>query len=202
MTIPTLKKSSQQRETEAGMKKAYSSICQAIDRMDANGEMIRPSFYAAQTFYYAFSKYFNLAKACGLNGCAGFTSSDEGGYNVKDYKTYNYSRTVYGNKFDDGQFITNDGMLYMLENPGTNDGVTDNMIFITVDVNGIKKGPNAWGRDLFTFQLMSDGSVLPMGAEGTFYNNLNQYCSVGSSDAMNGIACAQRAFTEKDFWKE
>lgn len=200
MTIPSLKKSTQQRETEAGMKKAYSSIAQAIDKMSANGEMITPSFYKAQTFSAVFSKYFNLAKDCGLNGCAGFSSSDEGSYNVLDYKTYNFSRTVYGNKFDDGQLITADGMFYLIENPGGNDTTTLGLIFVSVDVNGIKKGPDAWGRDLFTFQLMNDGNVLPMGSEGTHYKDLNTYCSNTSTNPMNGIACANKAFVDKDFW--
>lgn len=74
-------------------------------------------------------------------------------------------------------------------------------MFITVDVNGIKKKPNLWGHDLFTFQVMDDGKILPMGAEGTLYTDENAYCSKSSNNGLNGIGCTYKALNDKSFWK-
>ena len=74
-------------------------------------------------------------------------------------------------------------------------------MFITVDVNGYKKKPNAWGHDLFTFQIMNDsGKLIPMGADGTVFTDLNTYCSSTSTNAQNGIACTYKALTDKDYF--
>ena len=72
-------------------------------------------------------------------------------------------------------------------------------ILISVDVNGIYKKPNRWGHDLFTFQIMDDGKLLPMGAEGTKYKS--DYCSLTSSDGSNGIGCTYKALTDKNYFK-
>lgn len=72
---------------------------------------------------------------------------------------------------------------------------------IIVDVNGYLKNPNRWGYDLFTFQLMNDGRLLPMGAPGTEYTDKNRYCSTTSTEQFNGIACTYYALTDKSYFK-
>lgn len=52
-------------------------------------------------------------------------------------------------------------MLIMIENEKTP------TVYLTADINGASKKPNAWGHDVFTFQLMDNGKLLPMGQEGT-----------------------------------
>lgn len=76
----------------------------------------------------------------------------------------------------------------------------DGIILISVDVNGIYKKPNRWGHDLFTFQIMNDGKLLPMGSDGTKFDK-NDYCSVTSSDTINGIGCTYKALTDNDYFK-
>lgn len=76
----------------------------------------------------------------------------------------------------------------------------DGIILISVDVNGIYKKPNRWGHDLFTFQIMNDVKLLPMGSDGTKFDK-NDYCSVTSSDTINGIGCTYKALTDKDYFK-
>ena len=63
------------------------------------------------------------------------------------------------------------------------------------------KRPNVLGYDLFVFQVMKDGEVLPLGAAGTdimFSEDPTKYCcdrrvnpgcSVGTS-SYNGYTCA------------
>lgn len=121
------------------------------------------------------------------------------GYYTQD-KKYTY-KTYSGNianedLFDDGQIILNDGSHLLFENVGNSGAV-----FVSIDVNGYNKLPNKWGEDVFTFQLMNDGKLLPMGAEGTIYADENTFCSKTSSNRFNGIACANRAIYDSSFWK-
>ena len=54
---------------------------------------------------------------------------------------------------------------------------------------------------LFTFQLMDDGKLLPMGAKDTDYTDQDIYCSKTSTNSFNGIGCTQRALSDENFWK-
>ena len=47
---------------------------------------------------------------------------------------------------------------------------------------------------------MNDGKLLPMGSDGTKFDK-NDYCSVTSSDTINGIGCTYKALTDKDYFK-
>ena len=176
---------------------------QAIMRMTLeNGEITKAGDYDTWTFKDAFRKYFNVVQYYGTVGATGMGGNDENGdydmYKMESYRTYNLKSTVSTNRLDDGQFLVNDGTFYIIENSG---GSKD-QIFISVDVNGLRKGPNAWGHDLFTFQLTTGGKVIPMGAEGTYYDDLDTYCSPTSSNKENGIACTYRALYDNNFWKE
>ena len=108
-----------------------------------------------------------------------------------DYITLTY--------FDDGQTIAVDGMLILIENDAHHNYYR---VYISVDVNGAGKRPNRLGQDLFMFELDDEGILRPMGAKGTTYYAVNdKYCSLSSSDAMNGAGCTYKALTDKDFFK-
>ena len=104
------------------------------------------------------------------------------------------------NYIDDGQFALKNGMLVMIENMA--DSIKSGRLLITVDVNGINKLPNAWGHDVFTFQLMSDGKLTPMGAPDTLFpiESYPEYCSKSSTNELNGLSCTYKAFTDEDYW--
>ena len=103
------------------------------------------------------------------------------------YKTYNNKKAISFSYFDDGQFVLTDGSL-ILVNTTAGQGKC-----ISVDVNGFGKKPNRLGKDLFMFQLMPSGELLPMGAKGTqFYSETDEYCSDSSSNAMNGAGCTYK----------
>ena len=92
--------------------------------------------------------------------------------------------------------LLSDGMFVLIDN----DGVRP--IIISIDVNGYNKKPNKWGHDLFTFQILNDsGKIVPMGAAGTYYANENLYCSKTSTHNLNGAACAYKAFTDANYFK-
>ena len=78
-------------------------------------------------------------------------------------------------------------------------------ISVTVDVNGPDKKPNAFGHDIFMFQITKSGKLLPMGAPNTtstrWSGDYKNYCKAGSTNVANGFTCAYRAMTEKDYFK-
>ena len=112
------------------------------------------------------------------------------GYNGNSqglYKTYNNQNVIDFQYFDDGQFVLPDGSL-ILVNTTAGQGKC-----ISVDVNGFGKKPNRLGKDLFMFQLMPSGELLPMGAKGTqFYSETDEYCSDSSNNTMNGAGCTYK----------
>ena len=200
MTLPALITKNQNKALEAGLKKNYSVILQAFEMYQAeHGERLKSNTLGKHELKPSIIKYFAVLIDCG------YGSGDQGeacvpmyeiaNENYKDfYKTYN-NQTMRLSLLDDGQFILKDGSIIFIENAG---GVNT---FITVDVNGYLKNPNRWGHDLFTFQLMQNGEILPMGDSRTIYNDKNIYCSSNSDNIYNGIACTYYALTERDYWK-
>ena len=204
MTLPSLMADKQKKELQTALKKNYSVLNQAIISMSNDlGETVRPSDYNNSNFVGVYKNYLNVIKYCGLQGCAGM-STDEDNSDIKNviknYRTYNKSRNVATNIFDDGQIILADGSFIMIETPATG-SVKERRVYLSVDVNGYKKKPNIYGQDLFTFQLMNDGKLLPMGTDGTDYDDLNIYCSASSNSSVNGLACAYKALSDENYWK-
>ena len=211
MTLPGLIADKRRTELYNQLQVAYSLISQALSRMNAENEYpVIPSDYDGRKFKEAFIKYFDSPIDCGWGGVWNTTNSDlcmtgegntEGTGDISEaYTTFNKASNKIGaNLLDDGQFALKNGMLILIENPE----ISPADLLISVDVNGKNKNknPNAWGHDLFTFQIVSDGRLLPMGADGTAYDYDN-YCSKTSTNTLNGIGCTQRALTDKTYWSK
>lgn len=200
LTIPTLVNNYRKKQFETGLKKEYSVLLQALDMYKQDNETPLKKEDTDQSpaeFKNKIKPYLKILIDCG-DGIRD-AKCVRNGYYTQD-KKYTY-KTYSGNianedLFDDGQIILNDGSHLLFENPGYR-----SYVYVSIDVNGYNKLPNKWGEDLFTFQLMNDGKLLPMGAEGTDYRNQNVYCSKTSSNVFNGIACANRAIYDSSFWK-
>lgn len=203
MTLPTLIANKQKMELQTALKKSYSVLSNALIDMSRDlGETVNPLDYNAQAFVYVYKNYLKVVYYCGTQGCASMSQDEENPdvkNVIKNYMTYNKSKNVGTYIFDDGQMFLVDGSFIMIENPAVSVG--SERVFITVDVNGYKKKPNVYGQDLFTFQILNNGKLVPMGSEGTFYNDMSTYCSKNSSNAMNGVACAYKALTDESYWK-
>ena len=162
------------------------------------GQTITPQEYGTHKFAPVFDKYLVAAKACPTSWCLitrNEETDDSGasvGHDFADYKTFNKKAKVEGSVMDNGQFLLRNGMTIYMEN--------ESNTYISIDVNGMYKGPNLWGHDLFTFQLMNEGKMLPMGAAGTNFI-AETYCSASSSSKFNGIGCTYKALTDKNYWK-
>lgn len=198
LTLPSVINNIRGKQYETAMKKGYSVLSQALVRMnDDQGVIANQANYGGDSFAPVFKKYLNLLNDCGQEDCEGLGKDDEGAidYHSDIYKTYN-GGDILNYLFDEGQFMLSDGMFVMIDNDGSRP------IIISIDVNGYNKKPNKWGHDLFTFQILNDtGKLVPMGAEGTYYNNKNVYCSKNSTNSFNGVACAYKAFTDPDYFK-
>jgi prepilin-type N-terminal cleavage/methylation domain-containing protein len=192
LTLPGLINSSQKRELQVSLKKNYSIISQAFMAMEQDfGENIDGSSYPARTFMPVFQKYFKTIRDCGLADCV----PQEG----SNYKNFGKSANINQGYLDDGQIVLADGSIILIENSAVSADLQ--RVWISVDINGYKKPPNAWGHDLFTFQVTSSGKLLPMGAKGTMYTDLSIYCSKDSTSNINGIACTAKAFEDPDYFK-
>ena len=201
ITLPTVLTNVRNKELETGLKKGYSSIEQALNLYYAD-EGIRlahnPDFHNVKGIL---TKYMTKAIDCG----AGYNDANKACFpnptlfdpskpsrNEIQYKNFNGTNGIMANYFDDGQYITNDGMLILIEN-------YNSQTFISVDVNGFRS-PNRLGQDLFMFDLGTDGILRPMGQEGTHYTG-NYYCSPTSTANMNGAACTYKALTDPKFFR-
>ena len=202
LTIPTLVNNYRKKQFETGLKKEYSVLLQALDMYKQDNETPLKREDTDQSlaeFKNKIKPYLKILVDCGNNQTSSKAKCVQNGDYTQDkkytYKTYS-GNIAKENLFDDGQIILNDGSHLLFENPGGGSAV-----YVSIDVNGYKKLPNKWGEDVFTFQLMNDGKLLPMGAEGTSFRNTATYCSKTSSNRFNGIACANRAIYDSSFWK-
>lgn len=201
LTMPTLTASTQKRELQTGLQKAYSTLSQALIMYENdNGLPVTSNVHGLKPILM---KYIVTAKDCGIGTDGNKACMPNKNYvsdkdNYKDiYKTYNGKSNINYNLFDDGQFVINDNMFVMIENPNSN-----TRVYISVDVNGFHKKPNRFGQDLFMFQLDDKGKLLPMGAEGTYYySEMDAYCSRTSTGNQNGAGCTVKALSDKDFFK-
>ncbi len=203
MTLPTLINNAKNKELEAAFKKQYSLLTQAINHLQSQDVCTHTSCLpAGTTMYDYFSKIYKINKRCD-NMPEGLPEYDMWCFpkNQNDSKYTNYTKTssyLPSAYFDNGQFYTMDGALITFEKRAT-----DSKVIISVDVNGRAKRPNALGHDLFMFQIIDKGPVgvlVPMGAEGTLYENEETYCSKTSSNGLNGAACTIKALYDPKYF--
>lgn len=208
MTLSTVINNSRNKQLEVGLKRSYSVIAQAFEMYQAeNGERITPQNTGLHELKPILMKYLKIVEDCGFgtsdtnDACipnidSGNFQGDKG--SARAYKTFNGDAKIKISFFDDGQFVTNDGALILIENNTPN----FNQMFISVDVNGYNKNPNRLGQDLFMFQIDKTGKLLPMGVKGSkYYSETEEYCSVSSSSNLNGAGCTYNALTDKDYFK-
>ena len=197
LTIPNLIHITNSIVLKSQLKKTYSVLSGAINMMYAQtGIPVTPKNYTEyHTFYKDFMKYVKVAKDCGFNQCApvSYDKIDTG--TLEGYQNFTFTADMQSNYFDDGQLILQDGTFLLFEDHL-------DLILISADINGINKGPNALGHDLFTFELL-DNKLVPSGAEGTtFAFRLNSnLCSYTETDYRNGLSCTEKALKDPDYFK-
>ena len=177
---------------------SYCSILQAFKEMEADDVSTDPTTYNTLEYYKTFMNYLQAPMDCGIGDnkylpCVYMRDSSSKDY--KPYKTYDGKTNASMILFDDGQIALQDGTLLLFENYAPR-----MRVFVSVDLNGYNNKPNRWGYDLFTFQLV-DNQLKAMGDTGTTYTDLSTYCNVNSQDEYNGIACAKKALSDSEYFK-
>ena len=204
MTIPNLIANNKAQKLRSQFLKSYSVVQQVFKQMEADDVSLNPADYNPNTtgkFYKTFIKYLHAPMDCGgsstdtnrKNTLPYYYPAEDS--TMKPYKTFDGSNTIIYNYLDDGQIVLQDGTNLFFENANHLD-----YIWVSVDLNGYKNPLNRWGYDLFTFQF-KDGELVTMGDPKTTYKDLDTYCNLNSTDRFNGIACAQKAKTDTEYFK-
>ncbi len=210
LVLPQLVVGQKAAQSKAQFNTAYSLMAKALADMDSDDIDTDPSKYPTRTFYPVFKNYNRFVVDCGGSNTAANTDLCP---TTSDYKNVTMTANSASTLLDDGAFVLNNGMMVAIENcKGCEYGANHN-IWLVVDVNGKDKRPNVLGYDLFVFQVMKDGEVLPLGAAGTdimFSEDPTKYCcdrrvnpgcSVGTS-SYNGYTCAFFAATDEEYFKK
>lgn len=197
MTIPNLIANNKAHRLKSQFLESYSIVQQVFKQMEADDVSLDPKDYPTGQFYKTFMKYVQAPTDCSrkrMSVCYYFVDDGKNDEHSKPYKTLDGNANVAGNWFDDGQIALQNGSLILFEN------YTDiDQLWVSVDLNGYNNPPNRWGVDLFTFQFI-EGELVTMGDQKSKYNNIESYCNPKTSNTLNGIACAQKAKTESDYF--
>ncbi len=181
LTIPSVVKNYRATQFESQFKKAYSSATQATLRMQVQeGGTVYDYEDNVSEFRNKFMSYFSVINDCKTT-CFDSTL----------YKTYN--KNLAATRFFARSFITKDGMYYNFYKGGSQN------IYITVDINGFKKGPNLWGHDVFTFYVPPNQMLKPCGYNEPFSG---ARCDKTNTGEYNGVGCAQYALSDKNYFKD
>ena len=200
-TIPGLINNYKANRLRSQFLKSYSTAQQAFKMMEQDDVSLDPLTYNEdrnRKFYTAYMSYFQGVINCG--GRAAGNKKTLPCYDVDDpsigYESLDGKSQISSLLFDDGQFVLQDGTLFLMEN----DMRIKDRLYVSVDLNGFNNPPNRWGYDLFTFQFL-DGELKTMGEIGTDYTDMDVYCNPKISNNLNGIACAQKAKSISDYFK-
>ena len=184
MTIPTMINNTKKQEYVSALKKTYSALSQATNRIIAEDGSVSNWLNSVDDVYERYKKYLSVTKDCG-SGTGCFPQKNGTG----TYKTLDNQNYAHDWDTDTGtrKIVLSDGVQIFFEKY-TYAGCTgpeDNCARILVDITGAK-GPNVWGRDCFEFRLKNDG-LYPAGcdmnlssSDGTKYT-----CKVLRENAMN-----------------
>lgn len=208
LVMPQLINGQKSAEARASFDTAYSLLAKSIADMDADNVSVDPASYnVSQSLYNTLKQYHRVTIDCGDFSAASKNTSVCIGYGGASASTdqdnyYTFNKTtntkVYINRFDDGAFVINNGMLVAFENPA------NGFKWVSIDINGKNKLPNRWGWDLFTFELVK-GDILPLGAPGTsapYSTNPRNYCNPAGNGNENGATCGYFAATNQDYFKD
>ena len=203
MTIPTLMNKTNEQETVTAVKKAYSVLGQAYQKVIAeNGEIIPSELGNSQAEATVkmgdmFAKHLSVAKNCGMSTTGDcFADTAYKWFNGSNWGNVNVFTDRYKIRLNDGMAMTvsawNVGSVW-----GTSTSLKNGIGFIQIDVNG-DKSPNVVGKDVFTFYITKNG-VVPAGTlEETNIHTLSTCKTYGGGCTAWVIAKGNMDYLRKD----
>lgn len=174
MTIPSLVQNYQRDTYVTQLHKVYNDITQGFKQVitDSNAVSLGESNYTARGAAWFLNNYFKTLTTCtvdDLDSCFADSYQNMVGTNI------DLSDTVDGNCA-----VIASGSAICLDQR-----------FVTVDVNG-KKGPNIFGRDLFVFNVMNDGTI-----DSGVVGNFDEQCR--EAESAGDVSCFARIIS--DGWR-
>lgn len=213
LTLPALIQKQNKKSLEVAFKKAYANFYNAYNKARIN----EVSLWDEENIT---NDYPELAKAIykEYRQIRNIPASENSKYiqNVKTYTLTQGGRPACNQIFrNEGSVITPDGSAI---------SVSQNCLknWVVLDTNGIYKGPNAYGHDLFVFNITPDkGNLVPATSESELaydengnslgYNNTAETknkCSKNSVSNVNGVTCSSFALSDtcpddpsKGYWE-
>ena len=186
MTMPSIVGHYKRQETLSRLKKAYTTINQALKLSEAdNGEYeywdSGFDLGAEEYLNKYWLPYFNVLKICNTYSECNYNNAYPWTrLNGQDY-TLTFSSS--GLRIP---FITTDGILYSISSAGAGtDGNLVESFSIYIDING-SRGPNTIGKDFFIFERVKGKGILP-----TCYNYNTSSIEANCSKTGVGVCCAQ-----------
>ena len=121
LVLPNLISGNKAATAKAQFSTAYSLLTKSIADMDADNVSIKPASYSvSNSFYPVIKRYHRVTTDCGSfsskkneSVCIVYGSQDTSG-TKDDYRTFNNKSKIHINRFDDGAFVINNGMLFAI----------------------------------------------------------------------------------------
>jgi type II secretory pathway pseudopilin PulG len=156
LVIPALLNKIDDYQFKQAAKADLAKTSQVVQQIKNDYGYDSIAYYISHVWQFkpVFASYFKVVQDCGDSGCVD-TGNKFNGLGSPYTGTGSYT-------YVNGQFVTADGTFWAI---GTIDSNT-NVIWVTVDVNGYKKAPNTFGKDVFIFVIDKD-KVVPNGGPNT-----------------------------------
>ena len=180
LTLPTLIQNHQKQVYVTQLKKAYSTLGNAFNKMAVDEDVVDwkqtycgvSNVQREETFddecYTRILKQFNVVQSRKAN--------EDKAWGNSSYDVSGSSNSVHGGEY---MFATADGTTYIF--PCYTVFQYNNEI--VVDVNGLEKGPNKEGRDVFSFYIdFNNNKILPGGTYDYFGNASESYKSCSATN--------------------
>ena len=135
LVMPQLVLGQKEAKAKAQFNTAYAILAKSIAEMDADEVSTDPKNYVkAGAFYPVLKQYQKVTIDCGVYAatndsvCISTTNRD----NSSDYTIRKNNNTkMNAHMLDDGAFVINNGMLFVIENPANN----PNGLLVSIDIN-------------------------------------------------------------------
>ena len=184
LTIPNLSASTGNKENVARVQKAYSTINEAYDRVQAEYGNIKRwpardfdwnSNNATDLIGNRLAEYLKVTKNCGRNTNQGCMPSTLRFLNGTAYSTGGNGYPLNDGSSSAYKMLLADGSSFGLQ-------VASGVIYMYVDIDGPRKGTATLGKDLFDFYLGSSGHSNPLRLTTDYDGRL-----INSSDLSNNF---------------
>ena len=180
MTVPSLRDDAQRKENAAKVTKAYASVAQAFDYMEAQLPMtLWTALWATEQLHYQVNIIgTDCFPAEHLKYSDGTQDSNYGSGN--SYKLAD--GTCVKMWLTDGEDV-----------PGRWGMGSGKMYYeVMIDVNGSNR-PNVWGQDVYLFALIKERGLVPSGVDSCMQDDASDFDAAGNKDLYG---CAARVIQQ------